>query len=77
MKTDLLPGELTISTGDTHVYTDHIEPLKKQLERNPHSEPKLFLDSSIKDKDFKDITIDDFFLLGYFPEPTIKMKMAI
>ena len=77
MKTNLLPGELVISTGDTHLYLNHIEQAKTQIERNPYPLPKLLLDHSINYKAFEEITIEDFELVGYFHHPAIKAKMSV
>ena len=38
---------------------------------------KVNINSDIKDKNWEDIVIDDFDLVGYFPHPNIKAKMAI
>jgi thymidylate synthase len=40
------------------------------------AKPILKLNESIKDKDWNDITIDDFELIGYYPHPGIKAKMS-
>ena len=76
-KTNLKPGKLVMSIGDTHIYNDHVEQINKQLARNSLSQCKLDLDDSIIDKDWKDITIDDFDLVGYFSHPAIKAKMSV
>lgn len=76
-RTGLVPKELIMSTGDTHVYANHIEQVKQQSERPPLSYPVLHLDPSIKEKDIGDITVDDFELVGYFPHPTIKGAMSV
>lgn len=74
---DLKPKDLIISVGDAHIYTNHIDQVKQQLSRTPRSLPKLILDDSLKNKQIKDITIDDFKLFGYFPNPIIRANMAI
>tara|TARA_Y100000389_G_scaffold81378_1_gene77924 strand:- start:21 stop:1418 length:1398 start_codon:yes stop_codon:yes gene_type:complete len=76
-KTNLKPGKLVMSIGDTHIYNDHVEQINEQLSRTSLSQCKLELDDSIIDKDWKDITIDDFDLIGYFSHPTIKAKMSV
>ena len=73
----LSPKELIMSTGDTHVYLNHVEQVKQQSERYPLSYPVLNLDPSVKEKNIDDITIDDFELVGYFPHPTIKGTMSV
>jgi len=76
-KTGMKPKELIISTGDTHIYRDHIEQVKTQLTRTPLKFPSLYLSDSIKNKDFADITIDDFQLADYVFHPAIKAPMAV
>ena len=73
----MIPGNLIYSGGDTHIYLNHIQQINTQLDRNSLSYPKLLLDESIILKDFKDITLDDFNLIGYFSHPAIKADMAI
>jgi thymidylate synthase len=72
---DLDVGELIISTGDTHIYLDHVEQVQEQLTREPLSLPKLWLNPEIKDID--KFTMDDIKLVGYESHPPIKAKMAV
>jgi thymidylate synthase len=73
--TGLKPGELIHMMGDTHIYLNHIEPLKLQLTRQPKPFPKLEINT--QNMEITKFTIDDFELVGYDPHPTIKMEMAI
>ncbi|GMT05017.1 hypothetical protein PENTCL1PPCAC_27191, partial [Pristionchus entomophagus] len=73
--TGLKAAELVHTLGDAHIYSNHVEALKIQLERTPYEFPKLKLDESIK-------TIDDFRtehikMEGYKCHDTIEMKMAV
>ena len=68
-------GELIISTGDTHIYKDHIEQVKEQLTREAYPNPTLHLNSEIKDID--KFTINDIKLLNYESHGTIKANMAV
>jgi thymidylate synthase len=72
---DLTPGELTHNIGDAHIYNNHIEPLKTQLERTPYSFPGLIV--KVKKENITDYNIDDFELQDYNCHPNIKMDMAI
>ncbi|CEH13170.1 thymidylate synthase [Ceraceosorus bombacis] len=66
---------LTLAMGDAHVYKDHVEPLKTQLQRRPRPFPKLAFKRRIPDIDsFK---TDDFEVQGYDPCPAIKMAMSV
>lgn len=72
---DLTPKELIIVFGDCHIYQNHIEQCKVQLEREPRVFPTLNLNKNIKDIDnFKET---DIHLNYYSPFPRIKAEMAI
>jgi thymidylate synthase len=68
-------GELIISTGDTHIYSDHIEQVKEQLRRPAYIEPVLKLNPTIKD--IEKFTMADIELVGYQSHDAIKAKMAV
>jgi thymidylate synthase len=76
-KTGMLPKELIISMGDAHVYKNHIDQVNEQIARVPLPFPTLDLSDDIITKDFSEITIDDFTMLGYQSHPAIKAPMAI
>lgn len=68
-------GELIISTGDTHIYSDHVEQVKEQLRRPMYPEPTLKLNTTIKD--IEKFTMADIELVGYQSHDAIKAKMAV
>jgi len=72
---DLKPGELIHTLGDAHVYLNHVEPLKKQLNRIPKPFPTLTFARKVENID--DFTFEDFILEGYEHHPKIKMDMAV
>jgi thymidylate synthase len=72
---DLKVGELIISTGDTHIYTNHVEQVKEQLSRESYPNPTLSLNKEIKDID--KFTISDIVLIDYKSHGTIKAEMAV
>lgn len=74
---NMIPKELIISTGDTHIYSNHINQIKEQMKRSYLTKPKLWINPDVKNKNIEDITIDDFDLVGYFSHSTIKGKMAV
>lgn len=76
-KVGMLPKELTISTGDTHLYLDHIDQANTQVQRVPYPSPKLIISDDVANKCFENITIADFDLVGYFFHPAIKAKMSV
>lgn len=73
--TGLKPGDFIHTLGDSHVYLNHIEPLKVQLERTPRPFPKLYINRKVER--LEDFKLDDFKLVGYDPYPKIAMQMAV
>ena len=61
--------------GDAHVYSNHIEPLKTQLARDPKPFPKLQINRKVDNID--DFKMEDFELIGYSPHPKISMEMSV
>lgn len=76
-KCDMKPKNLVYTISDAHIYTNHIEQVKEQLNRVLRCEPVLLLSDSIKNKEFDEMTIDDFEVVGYFPDTSIKGAMAV
>lgn len=72
---DLAVGELIISTGDTHVYLNHIEQVKEQLSREPYPLPTLWLNPNIKD--INDFRMENIDLEGYKSHPALPAPMAV
>jgi len=71
----LKPGEFVHTMGNAHVYQNHIEPLKTQLERTPRPFPVLKVNPEVKDID--GFQAADFELVGYNPHAKIAMDMAV
>ena len=72
---DLKPGELIISLGDTHVYQNHFEQAQLQLARSPRPLPTMHLNPAIKS--LFDFRFEDFRLEGYDPHPRITAPIAV
>lgn len=73
---DLKPGEFIHSMGNTHVYANHVDALmKEQVDRLPRPFPLLKLNPTKKNID--DFVYEDFELVGYNPDKTVKMQMAV
>lgn len=72
----LQAGELVHVIGDAHVYLDHVEPLRQQLERSPRAFPKLRIKCPDK-TDIDAFTFDDLELVDYKPMGAIKMAMSV
>jgi thymidylate synthase len=76
-KCSMKPKELILSTGDTHIYLNHLTQVQEQLSREPLPFPILEISDSVCDKSFEDITLNDFNLIGYMYYPAIKAPMAV
>ena len=72
---DFKVGELIISTGDTHIYKDHLDQVDQQLQRQEYPLPKLWLNPNINNID--SFTMDDIKLQNYKSHDSIKAKMAV
>ncbi|XP_042653947.1 thymidylate synthase isoform X2 [Tyto alba] len=73
--TGLKPGEFIHTLGDAHIYLNHVEPLKVQLQREPRPFPKLRILRKVED--ITDFKAEDFQIEDYNPHPPIKMEMAV
>lgn len=73
----MTPHELVISTGDTHIYKDHIEQVNTQIRRGAYMEPVLALSEAVKTKTVDELTIEDFDVVGYFHHGVLKGKMSV
>ena len=71
----LKTGDFVHSIGDAHVYVNHVEGLREQLERTPKPFPTLHLNPAVTDMD--SFQFSDFTIEGYKPDGAIKMKMAV
>ena len=72
---DLEVGEIIISTGDSHIYSNHTEQVQTQLSREPRALPALIIKR--KPESIYDYRFEDFELEGYDPHPHIKAPVAI
>lgn len=68
-------GELVVSTGDTHIYQNHIDQVKEQLSRETYPLPKLWLNPDITNID--GFTMDDIKLIDYQSHGPLKAPMAV
>jgi len=73
--TGLEPGEFVHTTGDTHIYLNHLEQVKTQLDREPKKKPTIKLNKNIKE--IEKFTFEDIELIDYDPLPLIKGKVAV
>lgn len=73
--TGLQPGEFVHTTGDTHLYLNHIEQAKLQLTRAPRPLPRMLINPDVKS--IFDFNYEDFKLEGYEPWPHIKADVSV
>ena len=73
---DLAPGKLHIVFGDAHIYSNHIDNLKKQLTREVKLAPKLTLKKSFWDLVNED-SPDNYELTGYNPDGFLKYEAMV
>lgn len=65
--------EFVYFLGNAHIYDDHIEPLREQMQRTPYAFPKLEI-MNVKNN-INDYTVNDFNLIDYEYHKKIKMEM--
>lgn len=73
--TNKTPGKVSIVIGDAHIYNDHIEQVKTQLQRNILKAPKLMINRKYSNID--DYKYEHFELKDYESHPSIKAKMIV
>ncbi len=72
---DLEYGEFVHSFGDVHLYLNHIEQARLQLEREPRALPTMELNKNVSN--ILDFDYEDFTLLNYDPHPHIKAEVSV
>lgn len=73
--TGLKPGDFIYTTGDTHLYLNHIEQARLQLTRTPRQLPAMRLNPDVKN--IFDFVYEDFTLENYDPWPHIKADVSV
>lgn len=71
----LQPGEFIHTLGDAHIYTNHLNQVKEQLERHPRPLPVMTLNPEVKD--IFSFRYEDFSLSNYDPYPAIKAPISV
>lgn len=72
---DLEVGDFVHTMGDAHLYLNHIEHARLQLEREPRPLPTLRLDPRRRSLD--EFDVDDVEVVGYDPHPAIRAPIAV
>ena len=73
--TGLTPHEFIHTLGDAHLYLNHVEQARTQLEREPRPLPRMKLNPEVKD--LFAFRYEDFTMEGYEPHPAIKAPVAV
>ena len=71
----LEPGEFVHTFGDTHLYLNHLDQAREQLEREPRPQPVMRLNPEVRD--LFAFRYDDFTLERYDPHPAIRAPVAV
>ncbi len=90
--TNMVPDELIGNLGDTHLYLNHVEPIKEQLTREPYELPRLSINTEFwltksgecgvgdlsdnVDSLIKGMQIDDFYFENYKSHSIIKLPLS-
>jgi thymidylate synthase len=73
--TGLRAHEFIHTFGDAHIYRNHLEQVRTQLEREPYPLPEMRLNPARER--LEDFRFDDFELAGYRAHPPIKAPIAV
>jgi thymidylate synthase len=67
--------EFVLTFGDVHLYSNHVDQARTQLERSPRALPEMQIDRT--PDDIFGYRYEDFRLEGYDPHPNIKAPIAV
>jgi thymidylate synthase len=73
--TDLQPGEFVHTFGDTHLYSNHLDQARLQLQRDPRPLPIMHINPEVGS--LFDFRFDDFRLENYNPHPHIPARVSV
>ena len=73
--TGLKAGDFIHTTGDTHLYTNHLEQARLQLTRTPRPLPTMSINPDVKD--LFSFEYEDFKLENYDPYPHIAAQVSV
>ncbi len=71
----LRPGDFVHTLGDAHLYLNHLDQAREQLQRTPRALPRMRINPAVKD--IFGFQYSDFTLEGYDPLPSIKAPIAV
>lgn len=75
--TNKTPRFLHMTMGDTHIYEEHIEQVREQLDRLPYKFPTIKIPNITSLKDLETLKAEDFILSNYQYHPSIKAEMVV
>lgn len=73
--TNLRPKEFIHTLGDAHIYVNHIEQAKLQIQRTPFALPNMIINPDVKS--IFEFKYEDFCLTNYNHHPAIKASIAV
>ncbi len=68
-------GDFVHTFGDAHLYLNHVEQAKLQIERQPHPLPQMRINPDVKS--ILDFQFEDFELLNYQSHPHIRAEISV
>ena len=72
---NLKPGDFVHTLGDAHLYSNHMEQVELQLQREPHPLPRMQINPAVQS--IFDFKYEDFELIDYESHPHIKAPVAV
>jgi thymidylate synthase len=73
---NMIPDELIGNLGDVHLYSNHVEQAKEQMNREPMKLPKIDIHPGILDYELDKLEVAMFKLIGYESHPAIKAPLS-
>jgi thymidylate synthase len=71
----LFIGDFVMTLGDAHLYNDHLDKARTQLERQPYPLPTMKINPDVKS--IFDFKYEDFELVNYQAHRHIKAKVSV
>ena len=73
--TDKIPGKVTLTLGDCHVYENHLSQVNRQLKRIPYSFPKLTIPNFKSLEEVENSKLENYVISEYKHHKGIKAEM--
>jgi len=75
--TNHVTNEVIIASADTHIYLNHVEPLKEQMQRTGFPDQPWMKINTANAPTIFDLKFEDFELVGYKRDAPIKMDISV